>query len=132
MAIDPTGRGNVTNSKVGWSKKNDGGYVPSPVAHGGMAFVVTDEGLGSCWDVRTGKPHWRERLGGHHSASGVVAEGRVYFVDDNGVMFVLKAGDEFELLAKNPLGEHVYSSPAFADGDILIRGERHLFCIGTR
>lgn len=132
MAIDPTGHGNVTQSKVVWSKKNDGGYVPSPVAHGGQAFVVTDEGLGSCWDVKSGTPHWRERLGGHHSGSGVVAEGRVYFTDDAGVTFVLAATSAFELLAKNPIGERVYSSPAFASGDIFLRGEKHLYCLGVR
>ncbi len=130
MAIDPTGRGNVTKTHVRWSRKNEGGYVPSPVAADGLAFVVTDEGVGSCWDVRTGKLKWKERLGGHHSGSGVVAGGRVYFTDDDGVTFVLAASPEFEVVARNPIGEHCYSSPAFSDGEIFLRGERHLFCIG--
>jgi outer membrane protein assembly factor BamB len=129
MAIDPNGQGNVSKSQVKWSKKNDGGYVPSPVAFDGKAFVVTDEGVGSCWDIQTGKMFWKERLGGHHSGSGVVADGKVYFTDDEGVTFVLKASGTFELLSKNALGEKCYSSPAFSDGEIFLRGEKHLFCI---
>lgn len=130
MAIDPTGTGNVTKSKVLWSQKNDGGYVPSPVAHDGHFFLVTDEGLASCWDAKTGKRDWRERLGSHHTGSGVVAGNHVYFTDDNGVTFVLKASSEFDLVAKNPLGEKCFTSPAFSDGQIFIRGEKHLFCLG--
>jgi outer membrane protein assembly factor BamB len=130
MAIDPTGSGNVTKSHVRWSKKNDGGYVPSPVAHDGHFYLVTDEGMASCWEAATGKRVWHERLGRHHSGSGVAAGGYVYFADDDGVTFVLKASPEFELVARNPIGERCYSSPAFSDGEIFLRGERHLYCIG--
>jgi outer membrane protein assembly factor BamB len=59
----------------------------------------------------------------------VVADGRVYFTSDEGITFVVKASDEYELLAKNPLGEKVFASPAFSDGDIFIRGAKHLWCI---
>ena len=61
----------------------------------------------------------------------MVADGRVYFTADNGVTFVVKASDDYELLAKNPLGENVYASPAFSDGDIFIRGAKHLWCIAA-
>ena len=132
MAIDPKGQGNVTKSHVLWSKKNDGGYVPSPVAAAGHFFVVTDEGMGSCWDAKTGARLWFERLGKHHSGSGVVADGHVYFTDDDGITFVLKATPSFDLVSKNPIGERCYSSPALAEGDIFIRGEKHLFCIGKK
>ncbi|HET6572032.1 MAG TPA: PQQ-binding-like beta-propeller repeat protein [Fimbriiglobus sp.] len=129
MAIDPTGTGDVTKSHVRWSKKNDGGYVPSPVAHDGYFYLVTDEGMASCWDAKTGRRTWRERLGRHHSGSGVVAGGHVYFTDDGGETFVLKASPEFELVSRNPIGERCYSSPAFSDGEIFLRGDKHLFCI---
>jgi outer membrane protein assembly factor BamB len=131
MAIDPTGSGDVTKTHVRWSQKNDGGYVPSPVAHGGHFYLVTDEGLASCWDL-SGRRLWRERLGRHHSGSGVVADGKVYFTDDDGVTFVLRAAPEFEVLAKNPIGERCYSSPALSDGEVFLRGEKHLFCIASR
>jgi outer membrane protein assembly factor BamB len=133
MAIKPDGTGNVTATHVLWAKKNEGGYVPSPVAVGGRLFLVDDRGVASCWDVKTGKQYWKERLSGKgHHASAVAAEGRVYLTADDGTTFVLKAADEFEILAKNPLGERCFASPAFADGDIFIRGAKHLWCIGAR
>jgi outer membrane protein assembly factor BamB len=128
MAIDPSGSGNVTRTHVRWSKKNDGGYVPSPVAHAGHFFLVTDEGLASCWEAATGRLCWKERIGKHHSASAVAADGRVYFTDDDGTTFVVRAGPAFEVLARNRLGERCFASPAFADGEVFLRGERHLFC----
>lgn len=135
MAIDPSGTGNVTKTHIKWSKKNDGGYVPSPVAHDGKLFLVDDkEGFASCWDVKTGKQYWKERLGGRagHHASAVAADGRVYFVNDDGVTTVVKADGDLDILAKNPIGERVSASPAFSDGDIFLRGEKHLFCIGEK
>lgn len=135
MAIDPSGSGDVTKTHVKWSKKNEGGYVPSPVAHGGKLFVVDDkQGFASCWDVKTGKEFWKEKLGGAtgYHASAVAAEGRVYFTNDAGVTFVVKAEGELDVLAKNALGEKVYASPAFSDGDIFHRGEKHLWCIGKK
>jgi len=133
MAIDPTGAGDVTKTKVLWSKKGDGGYVPSPVAHDGKAFVVADDGIFSCWDLKMGgAPFFHERLGGHQSGSPVVASGRIYFTDDTGLTYVVEAGEKLKVLSKNPIGEKCFSSPAFSDGDIFIRGEKSLFCIGGK
>jgi outer membrane protein assembly factor BamB len=133
MAIDPSGSGNVTKTHVLWSKKNEGGYVPSPVAHAGKLFLVDDRGVASAWEVKTGKQLWKERLSGKgHHASAVAADGRVYLTSDDGTTFVLKASAEFEVLAKNPLGERVFASPAFSDGEIFLRGAKHLWCIGGK
>lgn len=133
MAIDPMGAGNVTKSHVLWSKPKEGGYVPSPVAHAGKLFLVDDGGVASCWDVKTGKQHWKERLSGKkHHASAVAADGRVYLTADDGITYVLKASAEYELLAKNPLGEPVFASPAFSDGQIVLRSQKHLWCIEAR
>jgi outer membrane protein assembly factor BamB len=134
MAIDPSGSGNVTKTHILWSHKNEGGYVPSPVAHHGKMFLVDDKGLASCWDVKTGKEYWREQLSTRikYHASAVVADGRVYFTADDGVTYVVKASGDYELLAKNPLGEAVLASPAFSDGDIFIRGAKHLWCLGEK
>jgi outer membrane protein assembly factor BamB len=133
MGIKPDGSGNVTKTHVAWHEKNGGaGYVPSPVAHGDNIFLVHDEGRATCRDAPTGKLYWMERLGRHHSASPVCAEGRLYFVDDEGVTWVVKASDKFELLEKNPIGESCYASPAFSKGQIFLRGARHLFCIGEK
>ena len=86
----------------------------------------------SCWDLKTGAKHFRERLGGHQSGSPVTADGKIYFTDDTGVTYVASATDKFEVISKNPLGEKCYSSPAFSDGDIFLRGDKSLFCIGKK
>lgn len=132
-AIDPRGTGNVTGTHVLFNleKITRGGYVPSPVAHGGLAFVVNDEGIGSCSDPRTGREVWLERLGKHHSASPVVAAGHVYFLDDDGKCWVVKAQDRYELVVVNEIGEPARGSPAISRGQIFLRGGKHLFCIGT-
>ena len=73
---------------------------------------------------------WNERLGEHH-ASLVSAEGRVYFLNDEGVMNVVQPGPEFVRVAENRLGEKTFASPAISQGQLFLRGDRHLFCIGV-
>jgi outer membrane protein assembly factor BamB len=133
MGIKPDGTGNVTRTHVAWHVENGGaGYVPSPVVHGDELFLVHDAGHATCRDTLTGKLYWNQRLGKHHSASPVCAEGRLYFTDDDGNTFVVKADKKFELLEKNPIGEECYASPAFSTGQIFLRGSKHLFCIGAK
>lgn len=135
IGLRPDGNGNITNSHVLWRGGPSGvSYVPSPVASGHWFFVVGDQGTGyaSCLEAKTGTRLWQEKLGRHHSASAVAAEGRVYFLDDNGIMWVVKAGPKFELLAKNELGEECYASPAISRGQMFIRTMQNLYCIGTK
>jgi outer membrane protein assembly factor BamB len=129
MAIKPDGSGNVSNSHVVWHETKGAGYVPSPVAFGDNIFLVHDDGRASCRDALTGELRWLERLGNHHHATPVEAEGRLYFTADDGVTWVLKASSEFEVLSKNAIGESCFASPAFSGGQIFLRGTRHLFCI---
>lgn len=130
MAIRPDGSGNVTKSAIVWRDTRGASYVPSPIAHGDYFFVVSDEGMASCLEARTGKRLWMERLGHHHSASPVSAADYLYFPADDGVTWVLKAGPKFEVVSQNDLGEECYSSPAVAHGQIFIRTLHHLWCIG--
>jgi outer membrane protein assembly factor BamB len=130
MGIRPDGTGNVTKSAVLWHHQKNASYVPSPVAVGGRFYVVADNGVAACYDAVTGQKLWNERLGKRHSASAVAAGGYVYFPADEGVTYVLKAGEKFEVVAKNPLGEECYASPALAGGRIFLRGVKHLVCVG--
>jgi outer membrane protein assembly factor BamB len=94
---------------------------------------VDDKGVASCWDVKTGKQYWKERLSGKgHHASAVAAEGRIYLIADDGTTFVLKASEQFELLAKNPLGDRVFASPALSAGEIFIHSSKALWCLGEK
>lgn len=99
---------------------------------GDELYFVSDSGIASCLDARTGKPHWSERLGGGFSASLVFAAGRIYFQNEEGVSTVLQAGKTFEVLAKNDLGERTLASPAVADGVIFLRSKPHLWRIGNK
>jgi outer membrane protein assembly factor BamB len=130
MAIKPDGTGNVTKSHVVWHETKGAGYVPSPIAIDGLFFNVKDDGLASCRDAKSGALHWAERLGKHHSASPVVAEGRLYFVDDFGIFWVVKAEKSFEILAKNDVKEGCSASPAFSNGRIYLRTEQSVIAIG--
>jgi outer membrane protein assembly factor BamB len=131
MGIRPDGAGNVTPSHVLWHSTQAQDYVPSPIAYDKYLFLVNDNGMASCWEAATGKLQWRQRLGRHHSASPVRVGGRLYFVDDDGQTFVLQAGKQFRLLAKNALGDECYASPAVAHGQLYIRTLHDLYCIGT-
>ncbi|HYE97577.1 MAG TPA: PQQ-binding-like beta-propeller repeat protein [Planctomycetota bacterium] len=130
IGIKPDGKGNVTATHEIWRDTRGVSYVPSPVAWGPHFYVVSDIGQASCLEASTGRRLWMQKLGRHHSASIVAAEGRLYFLDDDGTTHVVKAGDAFELLAKNEIGEEAYASPALSRGRVYIRGAKHLFCIG--
>jgi len=132
LAIRPDGTGDVTKTHIQWRNGQSAPYVPSPIAIAGYFLAVSDSGIASCFDAATGQRQWRERIGRGHSAALAAAGGLVYFVSDAGVTRIVRPGPEFELVAENPIGERCYASPAISGGQILLRGERHLFCIGTR
>jgi outer membrane protein assembly factor BamB len=131
LGIRPNGHGNVTKTHILWRHQKGAGYVPSPIAWGKYFFLVSDKGIASCLAARTGQRPWMEHLGRHHSASPVAADGYLYFVDDAGTTFVLRAGRTFEVVSKNALDEPCYASPAVAHGQIFIRTLNHLYCIGA-
>jgi outer membrane protein assembly factor BamB len=92
--------------------------------------MVTDEGQAWCIETKTGNRLWSQRLGRHHRPSPVYADGHLYFLADDGEMFVLKASSKFELVAKNRLEEDCFATPAISRGQIFIRSVSNLYCIG--
>ena len=130
MAIKPDGQGNVTRTQIAWRTTAGAAYVPSPIAEGEYFVVVSDSGVASCFDVATGKRFWQERIGRGYSASAVSAGGLVYFLSDDGIMTVIRPGATMEIVARNKLGERCFASPAISEGQIFIRGEKHLYSIG--
>jgi len=89
--------------------------------------MVSDGGIASCVDAKTGRVIWSERLGGGYSASPIYADGKLYFTSEAGVVTVLLAGRNFTLLSKNPLGERTLASPAVSDDALFIRTAGHLW-----
>jgi outer membrane protein assembly factor BamB len=133
IAIKPGGRGDITTTHRAWQFSR-GPDVPSPVSDGTHLFLVTDNGVVYAVDLKTGAALWGpSRLkSGTYSASPVIADGRVYVTNEEGLTSVFKAGPTFELLAENPLGDYTLSSPAISQGQIFIRTAAHLFAIGKR
>src|SRR5437867_10099791 len=131
LAIKPDGRGNVTNSKIVWRTNKGVAYVPSPIVQGDYFLIVSDSGVAHCFEAASGKLLWQEALGEHH-ASLVSAAGLVYFLNDEGVMNVVRPGPVFERVARNELHEKTFASPAISQGQIFLRGDKTLFCVGLR
>jgi len=121
-------RGN--DGTVLWRTKQGVTYVPSPLYHEGRLYVINDGGIATCFDAMSGKQIWQERLGGAFSSSPVLAGGKIYIANEAGKMYVLKAGPKFEVLASNDLADGGFASPAIAGGQILIRTNTKLYCVG--
>ena len=111
-------------------------YVPSPLLYGDVLyFFQKNDGILSCHDAKTGKPHYTrqrlEELSGMYP-SPVGADGRVYILGRNGVAYVIRQGPKFEVLAVNRLDDRFTASPAVVGDSIYLRGHRYLYCIGTK
>jgi outer membrane protein assembly factor BamB len=133
LALKPGGRGDVSASHVLWSF-NNGPDVPSPVTDGTYLYSINDRGIMYCLDARTGKTvYGPQRLrNAAYSGSPVLADGKIYITDEDGVTSVVQAGPKFVVLAENDLAEYTLSSPAVSDGQIFIRNAAFLYAIGQR
>lgn len=135
LAFSAGGQGDISESHRVWKWEGAGAPdVPSAVSDGRYFFMVDDRGRATCLDAKSGVALWGpERLAqGSVSASPVLADGKVYVVNEHGVTTVFAAGPEFEVLATNELdGAYTLSSPAISEGRIYLRTETHLFCIGV-
>jgi hypothetical protein len=130
LAIRPDGNGDVTKTHIAWRTMKGAGYVPSPVAWEHHVFLVNDDGVATCWEAKSGKQCWQERIGKRHHASPIAADGIVYFTAEDGTTTVVKAGPTFAVLAKNSFGEECVASPAVSGGNLFYRTEHQLWCIG--
>jgi len=135
LAIRPGGKGDVTRTHVAWMSPKGSPFVPSPLVYGDYLYTVNDmASIVTCFEAATGKVMWQGRLGVAQregfSASPVGVDGRVFFTNDQGETFVLRAGPTFELLRTNRIGEMTLASPALVDGRWYIRTDRSLFAIG--
>ena len=130
-AINPKGAsGDATETNVAWTATKGAPLTPSMLVVGDELYAVADNGVATCFDARTGKVNWTKRLAGDFSASPVFADGRIYFQNEAGVTYVVKAGAEYELLATNDLEERTLASLVPTDGGVFIRSESHLWRIG--
>jgi len=118
------------NPEVAWEDYDYLSDVPSPVATDKYLIVSTSYGLIACYDTQTGEKFWEAEFDNSIYASPLIAEGKVFLIDKQGIMHIFKVDKKYESIAELPLGEGSVCTPAFSDGRIYIRGEKHLFCIG--
>lgn len=133
LAFKVGGRGDITSSHLLWSTQN-GPDVPTPVTDGKYFYIVNDRGIMWCLDARTGEEIYAQQriTPGTYSASPVLADGKIYVTNEDGLTTVVKAGPKFEVLAENPLNDYCLSSPAISDSQIFLRTSNFLYAIGKR
>jgi len=126
--------GAVSGGSVVWTKEKAGSYMPTPIVYGGHLYVLKNQGILTCYDLRTGELRYEQRLAdvtSGFSASPVAADGKLYLPSEDGDVLVVKAGPSFALLGRNPMGQPLMATPAISGRLLLVRGERDLFAIGS-
>lgn len=127
LAVRPDGKGDVTKTHVAWSLKRGAPLTPSPLIVGDELYVVNDGGIATCIDARTGTIVWQQRLGGTYSASPVFADGRIYFLAEQGATVVVSPGREFRRLAVNTLDGGLLASMGISSGSLFLRTDSYLY-----
>jgi outer membrane protein assembly factor BamB len=133
LAVKAGGSGDVTESRRLWRHPKTKQRIGSGVIHDEYIYILNDPGVAECFELETGKSVWEERLRGPAATSDnwssmVLADGKLYAVNQGGDGFVLKASPKFEVLATNSLGETTIASMAVSDGDLFIRTHKALWC----
>lgn len=128
-AIDPTGKGDVTETHVRWTLTRGAPHTPSPVVVGDEIYIVSDRGIATCCDAKTGEVHWQERIGGKYSASLLAADGHIYLQDEEGQSIIIKPGIEYTEVARNRLEPRTFASYAVSGTSLFIRTEKQLYRI---
>ena len=134
LAVKAGGTGDVTETRRLWHHPKTKQRIGSGVLHDGHIYILNDPGVAECFELETGRLVWEERLRGPAAKSDnwssmVLADGKLYAVNQGGDAFVLKASPKFEVLATNSLGEATIASMAASDGDLFIRTHKALWCL---
>jgi outer membrane protein assembly factor BamB len=132
-AIRPDATGDITATHVAWRMDRSVPITPSVLLVGSELYMVNDLGIATCLDATTGQVRWQERLGGNFSASPVFADGRIYFLNEEGVTTVIAPGAEFRRLATNSLKDAwTLASIAVSEKTLFIRAADYVYRIGSR
>jgi outer membrane protein assembly factor BamB len=137
MAIRLGREGDLTGTDaVAWSQTRGNSYTPSPVLHDNKLYVLTDNGLLSCYNARTGEPYYHQvRLPKTYNfkASPVGANGKLYLASENEDVAVVRTGEEFEVLVTNTMSDQVFiATPAIAGGEIFLRSQSRPYCVSGK
>lgn len=132
LAVKYDGKGDVSQTHVVWKTDRQVPKKPSALLVGDELYLVSDNGVGTCLDAKTGEMHWTERLSGQYSASPLYADGRIYVFSQEGKTLVFKPGKEYEELAENQLDAGFMASPAVAGNALFLRTETHLYRVEAK
>jgi outer membrane protein assembly factor BamB len=127
LAVRLGGTGDVTDSHVVWRIKRGAPSTPSPLLIGDELYFVSDTGIASCVDASTGQTHWTERFGGNYSASPIFANGRILFLNEDGLATWVRPSRKFEVLGTNEVPGRTFATPAFSRGAMYLRTDEHLY-----
>jgi len=131
LAIRGNGKGDISESNRLWKMAKTTPDSSTPVCYQGNVYLVTDKGIASCADLKSGKLHWQKRLPqGPYHASLVAGGGQVYFLSIDGTCSVVAAGNTGKVLATNKLDGTFYASPAISGKTIYLRAYERLIAIG--
>jgi outer membrane protein assembly factor BamB len=130
LAVRADGSGDVSETHVVWRTHKANAYVPSPIYHDGRLYVVSDQGIATCYRAADGEVLWQHRLGGGFSSSPVIAGEHLYAANEEGTVYILKVGDEYELVGKIEMGEGIMATPSICGGRIYLRTAGTLYSIG--
>ncbi|QGJ69712.1 Outer membrane biogenesis protein BamB [Planctomycetales bacterium 10988] len=132
VAVQPGGSGDVSTTHLGYQirKSSMVPYVPTPIVYNGYLFLWTDAGIVSCVEAESGVPVWQKRVGEGFFASPICIDGKIYCTSTSGTCVVLDASSEFQILAKNEIGEGSHATPAVANGRLYLRTFGHLMAFG--
>jgi len=124
--------GQDTNAFLAWRTSKGSPYTPTPIVYGDQFYVLADNGVLSSYDAKTGELIYQQRLPTSFSASPVAADGKLYLASEDGDVFVVKAGRQYELLSKNVMGQPLMATPAITQGMLILRGDKAIYAIGER
>jgi outer membrane protein assembly factor BamB len=106
--------------------------ISTPVVVGDQIYMVHERGAVTCLDALTGSVIWKDKLSGQFNASPVYAGGNIYFPEVGGKIYVLAPGNKFHVLAENKLNGMIKATPAFVNGNIIVRTSSYLYRIGGK
>jgi outer membrane protein assembly factor BamB len=131
VAVNPSGEGDLTQNGIAWSSRKGVAKKSSQLLIDGLLYMISDDGVASCREPKSGKVVWLKRLKGSFAASPIYAAGRIYLFDREGKIIVLQPGRDFKQLAESNLGAGFMASPAVIGDDLILRGKSKLFCVGA-
>jgi outer membrane protein assembly factor BamB len=131
VAVPFGDKGAVADKNLAWRDRNNFPYVSSAVFYRDHLYFVNDRGFAGCYEAKSGKKIWLERLQGNFASSPVIIDGKFYACNEQGDAYVLAAEPTFRMLARNTVGERVIASPAVSNNRLFIRTDHHLICIAN-